>query len=474
MDIQKYRTIYFLGIGGIGMSALARYFHRYGISVSGYDKTPTNLTRMLIEEGIPVHFDEDPRFVPVNPDLVIYTPALPKDNKELQFVNAKMFPLKKRSEVLGMITKDAKTIAVAGTHGKTTITTLIAHLLKSAGEDCTAFLGGISKNYHTNLVTSNSPSHPFKEIPSWYVVEADEFDRSFLQLFPDIAVITSADADHLDIYGDVDEVRRSFGEFTAHLKKDGILILKKGVSIHPVNPDYYTIRTYSSEGDADFYPEKIRLEKSRYIFDLVTPSGRIADITLGLPGKFNLENAIAASAVAWSIGTSNEIIAQSLATFKGVERRFDFQVITDDFIYIDDYAHHPEELKACIRAVKELYPSKKITGVFQPHLFTRTRDFADEFARSLELLDELILLEIYPAREEPIPGIDSAMLLGKVKLQNKKICSKAGLLDVLRSEKPEVLLTLGAGDIDQMVKLIREMTPPPAPPPRGRGENRDA
>jgi UDP-N-acetylmuramate--alanine ligase len=457
MDIQKYRNIYFLGIGGIGMSALARYFHRYGVNVSGYDKTSTKLTRILIEEGIPVHFDEDPKFIPGNPDLVIYTPALPKDNKELQFVIANMFPLKKRSEVLGMITKDAKTIAIAGTHGKTTITTLVAHLLKSAGEDFTAFLGGISKNYSTNLVTSNSSSHPFKKISSWYVVEADEFDRSFLQLFPDIAVITSADADHLDIYGDVDEVRRSFGEFTSHLKKGGTLILKKGVNIHPENPDYYTIQTYSLEGNADFYPEKIRLKNDWFVFDLVTPARIIHDITLGLPGKFNLENAIAASAVACSIGMPDEVIAQSLATFKGVERRFDFQVISDDLIYIDDYAHHPEELKACIRAVRELYPSKKITGIFQPHLFTRTRDFADDFARSLELLDELILLEIYPAREEPIPGIDSAMLLGKVNLKNKKLCSKAGLLDELRSVKPEVLLTLGAGDIDQMVKPIREM-----------------
>jgi UDP-N-acetylmuramate--alanine ligase len=457
MDIHQYRTIYFLGIGGIGMSALARYFHRFGMIVSGYDRTPTNLTRLLIEEGIPVHFDEDPKFVPEHPDLVIYTPALPKDNKELQFVIDKGFPLKKRSEVLGMITLGAKTIAVAGTHGKTTITTLIAHLLKSAGEDCIAFLGGISKNYHTNLVTPDTSSHSFKGMPSYYIVEADEFDRSFLQLYPSIAVVTSADADHLDIYGNIDKLRKSFGEFTSHLKKGGTLILKKGVNIQPENADNYTIHTYHSEEDADFYPDKVRLENDRFVFDLVTPARTIPDITLGLPGKFNLENAIAACAVACVIGIPDEVIARSLATFKGVERRFDFQVIREDFIYIDDYAHHPEELKACIRAVRELYPSKKITGVFQPHLFTRTRDFADAFARSLELLDELILLEIYPAREEPIPGIDSAMLLGKVNLKNKRICSKAGLLNQLRSEKPEVLLTLGAGDIDQMVKPIQKL-----------------
>jgi len=436
------------------MSALARYFHRSGVQVSGYDRTPTNLTRMLIEEGIPVHFDENPNFVPEHPDLVIYTPAIPKEHKALQYVIAKGFPLKKRSEVLGMITKDEKTVAIAGTHGKTTITTLIAHMLKSAGENGIAFLGGISKNFHTNLVTSEDS---FKAIPFYYIVEADEFDRSFLQLYPDIAVVTSADADHLDIYGDVNKVRLSFGEFTSHMKKGGTLILKKGVNIHPENIDNYSVLTYHSEVDADFYPEKIHLKNDLFVFDLVTPLGTIHDIKLGLPGKFNLENAIAASAAVYILGIPDAIISQSLLTFKGVERRFDFQVILDNFVYIDDYAHHPEELKACIRAVRELYPTKKITGVFQPHLFTRTRDFADDFARSLELLDELILLEIYPAREEPIPGIDSTMLLDKVKLKNKKLCNKAGLLEELRSEKPEVLLTLGAGDIDQMVKPIREM-----------------
>jgi UDP-N-acetylmuramate--alanine ligase len=457
MDIHQYRSVYFLGIGGIGMSALARYFHRYGVMVSGYDKTPTTLTQQLIEEGVSVHFDDNPKLVPRHPDLVIYTPALPKDNNELQFVTAKGLPLKKRSEVLGMITRNAKTIAIAGTHGKTTITSLVAHLLKTAGIDNIAFLGGISKNYHSNFITSGQSDYLSAGSPDYYIVEADEFDRSFLHLYPDIAVITSADADHLDIYGNIDEVRLSFGEFTSHLKKNGTLILKKGVDIVPEKTGNYTIQTYHLEGDADFYPVKIRLENSRYIFDLVTPGKTIRNITLGLPGKFNLENAIAASAVAFIAGIPDEIIAHSLQTFEGVERRFDFQVIQDDFVYIDDYAHHPEELKVCIHAVREIYPSKKITGVFQPHLFTRTRDFADAFARSLELLDKLILLEIYPAREKPIVGIDSAMLLGKVKLQNKKICSKTDLPGELRSGKPEVLLTLGAGDIDQLVKPIREL-----------------
>jgi UDP-N-acetylmuramate--alanine ligase len=457
MEIQQFRSVYFLGIGGIGMSALARYFHRRGIVVSGYDRTPTPLTHQLIEEGIPVHFEDNPGLVPDHPDLVIYTPALPKDNKELQFVNGRGFLLKKRSEVLGMITRDAKTIAISGTHGKTTITTMVAHLLKAAGKESIAFLGGISKNYHTNLIVSGAQAQQADGKPSYFIVEADEFDRSFLRLYPDIAVVTSADADHLDIYGSLDEVRLSFGAFTSHIKKNGTLILKKGVGIVPENSDNYTILTYSAEGDADFYPEKIRMENSRFVFDLVTPARTIRNITLGLPGKFNLENSIAAAAAAITVGITDEELASGLETFEGVERRFDFQVIRNDFTYIDDYAHHPEELKACIRAVREIYPLKKITGIFQPHLFTRTRDFADAFARSLELLDELILLEIYPARENPIPGINSQMLLEKVQLENKKICSKSALLDELESARPEVLLTLGAGDIDQLVDPIREL-----------------
>ena len=456
MSIHKYNSVYFLGIGGIGMSSLARYFHKLGAKVAGYDKTPTSLTSMLIKEGIAVHFEENTDFIPKNADLVIYTPAIHKGHQELRFVMENGFQVKKRSEVLGMITKDAKTIAVAGTHGKTTITTMITHILKTAGIDCVGFLGGISKNYHSNLVISGSSNKISETDPSYFVVEADEFDRSFLQLYPDVAVITSADADHLDIYENIQNVRLSFGEFTTHLKKGGCLIMKRGTNIEPENIDNYKISTYHPDGDADFYPQKIRLENSLYIFDLKTPSGTIHDIKLGLPGKFNLENALAAIAVAYSMGIREDEIRKAMLTFNGVERRFDFQVIKEDFVYIDDYAHHPEELKACIHAVREIYPFKKLTGVFQPHLFTRTRDFADEFARSLELLDELILLEIYPAREEQIPGIDSGMLLRKVHLQNKKICNKDVLLEVLNQEKPEVLLTLGAGDIDQMVKPIRD------------------
>jgi UDP-N-acetylmuramate--alanine ligase len=456
MDMNSYKVVYFLGIGGIGMSALARYFHRYGVQVSGYDKTPTALTHQLIEEGIPIHFIDDPALVPSHPDLVVYTPALPKDSKELQVVIENGFLLRKRAEVLGLITRQAKTIAIAGTHGKTTITSMVAHIMQTARKESVSFLGGISKNYHSNLILSDS-FNPLTPNSGYYVVEADEFDRSFLQLYPDIAIITSSDADHLDIYGCVEEVRLSFGEFTSHIQENGTLVLKKGIGILPQKTENYTIYTYSIDKGADFYPEQIRLKNNRFVFDLVTPTRRIMNITLGLPGKFNLENAIAAAAVAYTAGITDEDLSRALLTFEGVERRFDFQVIQDDFIYIDDYAHHPEELKASINSVKEIYPSKKITGIFQPHLFTRTRDFADAFARSLELLDELILLEIYPARENPIPGIDSEMLLRKVQLKNKKICSKADLLAELKSAKREVLLTLGAGDIDQLVKPIREL-----------------
>jgi UDP-N-acetylmuramate--alanine ligase len=457
MDIRQYKSVYFLGIGGIGMSALARYFRRLGARVSGYDKTPTELTRQLAEEGIPVHFEEKPELVPDHPDLVVYTPALPKDHKELLFVTEKGFPLKKRSEVLGMITQNQRTIAIAGTHGKTTVTTMAAHIFRTAGKDSIAFLGGISKNYHTNLITPGLSVQTLTGSPEYFIAEADEFDRSFLRLYPDIAVVTSADADHLDIYGNLDEVKLSFGKFTSQVQKNGTLILKKGCGVVPENTDNYTVHTYHLEGGADFYPANIRLVKSRFVFDLITPSRTIRNITLGLPGKFNLENAVAASAVAFTAGIPDEMIAQALERFEGVERRFDFQILRDDLVYIDDYAHHPEELKACIRAVKEIFPGKRVTGIFQPHLFSRTRDFADAFAKSLELLDELILLEIYPAREHPIQGIDSAMLLEKVNLKNKKICSKPEVLDELKTLKPEVLLTLGAGDIDQLIKPIQKL-----------------
>jgi len=457
MDLTAYKSVYFLGIGGIGMSAIARYFNQSGILVSGYDKTRTPLTDQLIAEGMDIHFEENPELIPDRPGLVVYTPAIPQDSKELAFIISKKYNLRKRSEVLGMITHGTKTIAVAGTHGKTTTTALIAHILMNAGKGMVGFLGGVSKNYFSNILTLSFSTHNSANPPAYYVVEADEFDRSFLQLFPDIAVITSTDADHLDIYKNLKEVRQSFQEFISQIQSGGKLILKKGTKIRTGISDHFKTNTYSVAVNADFFPICLKLENGKYNFDLVKPGGKIKNLTLGLPGMFNLENAVAAMAVAVSLGIPEQVIADSLASFEGVERRFDFQVVRDDFVYIDDYAHHPEELKACIRAVREIYPKKKVTGIFQPHLFSRTRDFADEFARSLELLDELILLEIYPARENPIPGVDSAMLLNKVNLKKKILCTKAGLLTELKTRQPEVLLTMGAGDIDQLVAPIKEL-----------------
>ena len=319
------------------------------------------------------------------------------------------------------------------------------------------FLGGISKNYNSNLVISGPTEGQSTLKPDYFVVEADEFDRSFLRLYPETAVITSIDADHLDVYGNLSELLSSFEEFTTHIQDSGKLILKKGLSLVPAGGDRFSVSLYSVNEETDFCVKNVRLENSRFVFDLVTPKTVISNLKLGLPGKFNLENAVAATAAALMMDIPAEILARSLESFNGVQRRFDFQVLRDDFVYIDDYAHHPEELSACILAVREIYPGKKITGIFQPHLFTRTRDFADAFAASLELLDELILLEIYPARENPIEGVTSEMLLDKIKMKEKMICTKSGLLSALSSKHPEVLLTLGAGDIDQLVEPIRDL-----------------
>jgi len=449
LDTGKIKTVYLLGIGGIGMSALARYFHKLGASVSGYDKTPTPLTDALIREGMDIHFDENPGLIPENPDLVIYTPAVPADHKELVYLKEKGVPLKKRAEVLGLITKGTKTIAVAGTHGKTTTSTLIAHILAHAGVPIIAFLGGISKNYGTNFIQTGSPEY--------FVVEADEYDRSFLQLYPWIAVITSADADHLDIYHSHDALKRSFGDFISQIEENGHLVLKKNVSLFPDPVQKLNISSYSVPPGADYHAENIRKGNGTLVFDLHFPEGILKDINPGLPGTFNLENAIAASAVALKADVSHDCLKEALESYQGVQRRFDFQVRRNDFIYIDDYAHHPEELKACISAVRDIYPGKKIMGIFQPHLYSRTRDLAEGFAASLDLLDEAILLDIYPAREKPIVGVTSSLILDMMKSPFKMICKKEELLKKLQQRKPEVLLTLGAGDIDQLVGPIREL-----------------
>ncbi len=447
MDFSKLKHIYFLGIGGIGMSAIARYFMAKGIKVSGYDKTATHLTIQLQKEGIEIHFEEDLKLIGKDVDMVIYTPAIPFNHKELIFFKENNFKLYKRSEVLGLITQNSMGIGIAGTHGKTTISTMTAHLLKQSEVDCSAFLGGISKNYQSNLLLSSKSEY--------VVIEADEFDRSFLKLQPQIASISSIDADHLDIYGDKSQLKKSFEEYITKLKKDGILIYKKGLDL--VIPSDIKVYTYSLNDNSDFYAKNIRIVDGSYIFDFVSPDQVIKEVKILYPGLHNIENAVLAMSIALFTGVKPEEIKKAILSFEGVNRRFDIRIKSESLIYIDDYAHHPEELKACISSVRSLYIGKKITGIFQPHLFTRTRDFSDEFARSLELLDTVVLLDIYPARELPIPGITSQMLLDKINKTEKFLLKKSEILDFIENHSPEVLLTLGAGDIDQLVEPIENM-----------------
>ena len=453
MKILDYKLVYFLGVGGIGMSALARYFKHYGKEVIGYDKTSTSLTDSLQKEGIPCHYAEDVLFLQTmlarykkEEILVVYTPAVPSDNKELEHVRKTNVRLAKRSEVLGDITKSFKTIAIAGTHGKTTTTTLVTHLLKSAGINCFSFMGGISKNYNTNLLLGDSSKN------AYVIVEADEYDRSFLTLHPEIAVITSADADHLDIYGDAEHVREGYTLFAGQVKETGVLIVKKNVD----NDLRLTGKRliYSLNLDTEYCASSITIENAQFFYDIKSPVEPISRATLGLPGLHNIENSIAAVAIAQQLGIKGETIKEALRSFSGVKRRFDYRIKSAELVYIDDYAHHPEELKATIGSVKKLYPGIKITGIFQPHLFTRTRDFAEGFAESLGMLDECILLEIYPAREKPISGITSQWLLDKVKTADKKLLSKEDLLKEIGKGGRKVILTMGAGDIDTLVEPI--------------------
>lgn len=446
-----------LGIGGIGMSALARYFKANGKTVSGYDRTQTTLTIELKSEGIDVNYLDEVENIPTqlttdnaSQSLVIFTPAIPKDSVQYNYLLKSGVNMVKRSVVLGWIAEQSFTIAVAGTHGKTTTSSIITHLLKQADVNCTAFLGGISINYDSNLVLGN---YDDATNPPKVVVEADEFDRSFLTLHPDIAVITSMDSDHLDIYGDKEHLEESYRLFAQQVKPKGILIHKAGLSI-PVSGT--KIFTYSIEQPADYRAENIVVENNQYVFDLVTPQDRFYKLALGLPGRHNVENAVAACAVALQLEITIEKIKNALASYQGVHRRFEYHIRKNNLTFIDDYAHHPEELRAAINSVKELFPDKKITGIFQPHLYTRTRDFADGFAESLSLLDSLFLLDIYPARELPIEGVTSQMILNKVKSTNKKLVSKENLINELLVSKPEVVLTLGAGDIDALVKPIKE------------------
>lgn len=458
MRIFNYKMIYFLGVGGIGMSALARYFNHYKIKVAGYDKTETVLTKELVKEGIEIHYSEDvdllkKHLAGLNKEevLIVYTPAVPKEHKEYVYLLENNYTIKKRAEVLGDITKEYKTIAIAGTHGKTTTSSLVAHIIKQAGYNCYAFLGGITKNYNTNLLLGDDK----KTENTYLVVEADEYDRSFLTLHPDYAVITSVDADHLDIYGNEQYVQDSYTLFSKQVKEGGFLLVKKNVD----NTLALTVnrQTYAVSLNADYYAENIRVSNAEFFYDVKAGNNVFKDLLLGIPGAHNVENSVAAIAIALEIGIEKSVIAEALRSFKGVKRRFDYRIKTDTIVYIDDYAHHPEELRAAITATKSLYPDKKITGIFQPHLFSRTRDFADGFAESLDLLDETILLEIYPAREKPIENVNSQMLLDKMKSSQKELCSKEELLERLKNKKIEVLLTMGAGDIDTQIEPIENL-----------------
>lgn len=449
---KSYSHIYFVGIGGIGMSNLARYFKSKGREVAGYDRTKSKLTEELENEGIAVHYTDDIAAVPLeflknDSTLVVRTPAVPEDHSELRFFHKNGYKIMKRAQVLGEVSRSSRSLCIAGTHGKTTTTTMTAHLLKQSSIDCSAFLGGISNNYNTNLLLSESSDLT--------VVEADEYDRSFHQLTPYMAVITSVDADHLDIYKTHAEYLESFAHFTELIRPDGCLIIKKGLPLkHRLQPGV-RLFTYSVEEKADFYAANIRYGNGRLYFDFSYPGGTISDIELGVPVKVNVENAVAALALAHLNGVSDDELRESLASFRGSWRRFDFQIRRDDFVYLDDYAHHPEELRASISSIKALYPDKKITGIFQPHLYSRTRDFADQFASVLSELDDLILLDIYPAREQPIPGVTSEMILEKVTLKSKTITTLDKVFDVLSIKQPEILVTLGAGSIDTLVPLIK-------------------
>ena len=442
MNLDKIHTIYFVGIGGIGMSALARYFAVNGKKVAGFDKVQTDITNSLSQLGVDIHYQDSIDLIPSNfkdsqKTLVVYTPAIRKENLELHYFNQHNFKVLKRSEVLGEITKNSFCLAVAGTHGKTTTSTILGHILKEAQVNATSFLGGISENYNSNLILGGDKIS---------VVEADEFDRSFLKLSPNIACITSMDADHLDIYGKADALEYSFNEFAD--KVSDKLIVRKGLPLKGL--------TYSVDEKADYYADNIKIINGVYVFDVKTPTEIITNVEFNLPGKHNVLNAVAALAMANNFGVSLQVIAKALLSFKGVQRRFSYKIKTNNLVLIDDYAHHPTEIIAVADSIKEMYPNQKTLAVFQPHLFSRTKDFADNFAQSLNLFDEIILLDIYPAREKPIKGITSQWLLDKISNTNKKLSSKEDLLREMKNSKATVKVMIGAGDIGQLVAEIQK------------------
>lgn len=461
---------YFLGIGGIGMSALARFFKLGGNTVSGYDRTPSPLTSQLEAEGISIHYNDNPDLIPDGIDLVVYTPAVPKDTREFQHLEQSGVPMKKRSQVLGELTRGKKCIAVAGSHGKTTTSTMIAYLLSKTDIGCSAFLGGISKNFDSNLLVNNESQY--------VVVEADEYDRSFLQLHPYYSVITATDPDHLDIYGTHENLIQAFQQFANQTNPEGALFLKEGLAGHGHHhhdedegedehehehehhlkiSEEIKCFSYSARSiEPDFYAINVRNYNGNIYFDLRTPDKVLYDIELQNSCLYNVENAVAASAVALACGLDEYQLRYGLKTFAGIRRRFDVRVKTKDVVYIDDYAHHPKEIAATIESIKYLYPDKRIVGIFQPHLYTRTRDFADQFVDALKPLDEIILMPIYPAREKPIPGISSGMLLRKMDTMNKYLCSADQVPDLVEALCPDVVVTLGAGDIDRLVPVLEQ------------------
>ena len=449
------RRVYLIGIGGIGMSALARYYHHEGSVVAGYDKTPSRITAELEKEGIPIHFEDNLNQIPeifkveIEKSLVIYTPAVPSDMGELCWFREKGYRLIKRSLALGEVASSKRTLAVAGTHGKTSTSTLLAHIMTSSGKGCTAFLGGISKNYHTNLLLSKS---------EYLVAEADEFDRSFLQLWPDTAIITSTDADHLDIYTNHQNIKDAFNDFASQVKQGGDLIIKTTIELKGKLSDDVNVYRYSFNEGGDFCAENIiSLDGGYFSFTLKYPKGRIENCRVGIPGWVNVENGIAAAAAALLNGVDEEKVRDALASFQGVERRFDIHINTPKISYIDDYAHHPKEITAAISSIREIFPGRRLTGIFQPHLYSRTRDFAEDFAKSLDMLDELLLMDIYPARELPIEGITSETIFNKMELLNKRLVTKESILNNIESIDPEILITFGAGDIDRFIEPIKKL-----------------
>ena len=443
MNLNQIHNVYFVGIGGIGMSALARYFKAIGKQVSGYDKTPSILTSELIESGISIHFEDSVALIPkeYQPDntLVIITPAVPKSHAEWNYFLDQKYEVKKRAEVLGIITKDTFCFAVAGTHGKTTTSSILGHILYESGADVTAFIGGIVENYNSNLIGTG------KTIT---VVEADEFDRSFLHLHPNIACITSMDADHLDIYGTSEAIEASFVEFADKITDKTKLFITKELPIEGV--------TCSVNEDAVFKAFNVRIDNASYVFDVQTPTEILKDLRFGLPGRHNLMNALMAIAMAKTYGTPTEAIAKAIASFKGIRRRFSYQIKTENLVYIDDYAHHPTEINAVYQAVRELYPNQKVLAIFQPHLFSRTKDFADDFAKSLSAFDEVLLLEIYPARELPMEGVTSQWLMDKMTNNDKKLVAKEDLIPSILASDAPIIVTIGAGDLGELVPSIKK------------------